>query len=229
VRVMPRRRKLFGIHRPKRKPRRRRDPATARTELLDAAEQVFREFHPDQVGLVDVAQEAGVSHALVTHYFGTYDGLVRATLERRVRALRERVLVHLRDAGALSRPAELLALLFDALEDPVHLRLLKWLVAGERAADARAFALQDHGLQIIAYEVASELLPLPPPRDVVERIELALLVAVSAAFGYAIAKFVLATAIGRPSSPELSTDVRRTLAAMLETHVRAAIAPRTMQ
>jgi AcrR family transcriptional regulator len=226
---MARRRKIFGIHRPKRKPRRRRDPDVARTELLDAAEQVFREFHPDQVGLVDIAQEAGVSHALVTHYFGTYDGLVRATLERRVRALRERVLVRLRDAGALARPAELLAMLFDALDDPVHLRLLKWLIAGERAADAQAFALQDHGLKIIAYEVASELLPPPPRRDLVEQIELALLVAVSAAFGYAVSKFSLATAIGRTNSSELDRDVRQTLAAMLQAHVRAELTARTMK
>ncbi len=220
---MARSRKIFGIHRPKRKPRRRRDPAVAREELLDAAEQVFREFHPDQVGLVDVAQEAGVSHALVTHYFGTYDGLVRATLDRRVRALRERVLARLRETGAVERPAELLDLLFDALDDPVHLRLLEWTVAGERAADAQAFALQEHGLQTIAHQVASELVPAPPPRALVERLELALLVAVAAAFGYAISKYVLANAVGRPRSRALDLDVRRTLAAMLHAHVRAEL------
>jgi AcrR family transcriptional regulator len=220
---MARSRKFFGLHRPKRKPRRRRDPAVAREELLDAAEQVFREFHPDQVGLVDIAQEAGVSHALVTHYFGTYDGLVRAALDRRVRALRGRVLARLREAGALEQPGELLDMLFEALDDPVHLRLLEWVVAGERVADAHAFALQDHGLQTIAFQVASELAPPRPPRALVEKLELALVVAVASAFGYAIAKYVLANAIGRPRTRALDLDVRRTLAAMLQTHVRAEL------
>src|SRR5260221_14507830 len=56
--------------------RRRRTPEVARQELLDAAERVFTEFHPDQVGLKQVAREAGVSHALITHYFGTYGGVI---------------------------------------------------------------------------------------------------------------------------------------------------------
>ena len=36
----------------------------------------------------DVARGAGVSHALVSHYFGTYDALVEAVLERRAEAIR---------------------------------------------------------------------------------------------------------------------------------------------
>ena len=226
---MARSRKFFFRNRPRRKPRRRRDPAVAREELLDAAEQVFREFHPDQVGLVDVAREAGVSHALVTHYFGTYDGLVRATLERRVKALRARVLSRLRETGAVDRPRELLDLLFDALDDPVHLRLLKWLVAGERVADAQAFALGDHGLQTIAYEVAAELVGAPLSSKLVDTIELALLVAVSAAFGYATSKYALANALGRSVSRDLDLEVRRTLAAMVQAHMRAELAAATIR
>jgi AcrR family transcriptional regulator len=221
---MARIRKIFGLHRPRRKPRRRRTPEAAREELLDAAERVFAEFHPDQVGLVDVAQEAGVSHALITHYFKTYEGLVRATLERRVRALRQRVLDSVRESGAVERANELLGLLFDALDDPVHLRLVKWVVAGERVADAQAFALQDQGLQLIALEIASELLPPPPPKSFVDQMQLALLIAVSAAYGYATAKHALVGALGRQVSRELDLAVRKTLAAMLEAHLRAQLA-----
>src|SRR5262247_1626879 len=119
--------------------RRRRPPEQARQEILDAAERVFATFQPDQVGLKEVAREAGVSHALITHYFGTYAGLIEAALERRLRALREVTLSRLREAGALSRPGELLGLMFDALEDPVHLRLMRWLLASERPAAATAF------------------------------------------------------------------------------------------
>src|ERR1043165_201223 len=107
--------------------RRRRPPELARQEIVDAAERVFGAAQPDQVGLKEVAREAGVSHALITHYFGTYAGLIEATLERRLRWLRETMLSRLREAGALSRPGELLEIVFRALEDPVHLRLMRWL------------------------------------------------------------------------------------------------------
>src|SRR5439155_16004690 len=123
--------------------------------------------YPAEVGLKEVAREAGVSHALITHYFGTYGGLVEATIERRIRGLRAQIIGKLREAGALARPGELLGLLFDALRDPIHLKLVKWLVASDRAATVRAFALQDQGLQMIAYEVANAAVPLPT-RPVIE-------------------------------------------------------------
>jgi AcrR family transcriptional regulator len=179
---------------------------------------VFTEFHPDQVGLKEVAREAGVSHALVTHYFGTYGGLIESALERRVRALRERIFARLREAGALSRPEELIDILFTALEDPVHLRLMKFLVAGEYPAAAHAFALQDKGLALVANQVAEALDP-HASRELREAIELTLLTAVSAAFGYAVSKYALAGALGRGVSIDLDRGVRRTLAAMIQTYL----------
>src|SRR4051812_9604337 len=71
------------------KQRRRRSPDVARQELLDAAERVFSDERPDDVGLKEIAREAGTSHALITHYFGTYGGLVEAVLQRRLLRLRE--------------------------------------------------------------------------------------------------------------------------------------------
>ncbi len=203
--------------------RRRRDPATARQELLDAAERVFARHQPDQVGLKDVGREAGVSHALVTHYFGTYAGLVEATLERRVRALRERMMARLRESGALARPAELLGLLFDQLEDPVHLRLMKWMVANERPG-VHLLALQEHGVQLIARQVADALTPEPPP-GMIATIELTLATAVAAAFGWALSKYAISGAIGRPVTPALQDAMRTTLAGMVRSYLREAIGP----
>jgi len=203
--------------------RRRRDPATARQELLDAAERVFARHQPDQVGLKDVGREAGVSHALITHYFGTYAGLVEATLERRVRALRERMMARLRESGALARPAELLGMLFDQLEDPVHLRLMKWMVANERP-DVHVLALQEHGVQLIARQVADALMPAPPA-SLISTIELTLATAVAAAFGWAMSKYPIAGALGRPVSPQLQEDMKTTLAGMVRTYLTATIGP----
>jgi AcrR family transcriptional regulator len=206
----------------KRVTRKRRAPEEARQMLIDAAERRFANDNPDDVGLKEVAREAGVSHALITHYFGTYAGLVEATLERRLTALRERIRDRLREAGAVARPEELLGMLFTALEDPVHLRLMKWLAATERPSAIHAFALQQRGLAVIAQQVATALRP-DPPREMVEAIELALVTAVAAATGYAVSKAALAGAIGREPSRELDAGVRKTLADMLQAYLRERI------
>lgn len=220
---MARHRKLFSRLVPPRGPRRRRAPEAARQELLDAAERVFGELTPDQVGLVDIAREAGVSHSLITHYFGTYDGLVEAALERRIRALRERIVARLGEAGALSRPIELLGILFAALEDPIHLRLVKWLVGGARKS-VHAFALEDHGLQLIARQVAEAMQP-HPTRETIHTIEMTLLTAVSAAYGYAMSKHALAAALGRVADRHLDAAMQQTLAAMVQSYLRQTVGP----
>jgi len=202
-------------------PRRRRPPELARQEILDAAERVFAGSQPDQVGLKEVAREAGVSHALITHYFGTYAGLLEATLERRLRIMRAEVLMRLRDPAALERPNDLLELLFRTLQDPVHLRLMRWLVASERPAATHAFGIQDRGLAVISEQIARTL--APERKDLVHDVELTLLTAVAAAYGYAIAKHGLVGALGRAPSRELDDEVRQTLAEMVETRIRSKL------
>ena len=101
----------------RREPRKRRAPAEARQQIVEAAVRVFRHHHPDEVGLKEIAREAGVSHALITHYFGSYAGLLDAALESRVTALREHIAQRLSELG-IERPGELISTLFEALEDP---------------------------------------------------------------------------------------------------------------
>lgn len=120
-------------------------------------------------------------------------------------------------------PEELIDILFTTLEDPVHLRLMKWLVASERPAAMHAFALQERGLQLVAHQVAEALDPHATPA-LRQTIELTLLIAVSAAFGYSVSKYALAGALGRPVSFDLDQSVRRTLAAMVQNHLRATLA-----
>jgi AcrR family transcriptional regulator len=200
-------------------PRRRRRPEDARREILGAAERVFARHQPGDVGLVNVAREAGVSHALITHYFKTYRGLVEAALELRVRALRETVEARLREAGALSRPQELLGILFATLGDPVHLKLMKWLLAAERV-EPPTFALRDRGLKDIAKQIASAL-----PAGIAKQreIELSMATAVAAAFGYALAKPALAAALGRKAGSELDSEIQHTLTRMLQAYLRETV------
>lgn len=199
--------------------RRRRSPEEAKAELIDAADRVFAGSQPDHVGLKDVAREAGVSHALITHYFGTYAGLIEATLERRIRALRERILERIAAPGALERPTELLGLLFEALEDPVHLRLMRWLLASERPSAAYAFGLQHHGLQVISRRIAMALFEAPT-LEVVEKVELTLTTAVASAYGYALARYALVGALGREDSRTLDAEIKETLAGMVQAYLR---------
>ena len=203
--------------------RKRRAPAEARTELLDAAERVFRTASPEEAGLKVVAREAGVSHALITHYFGTYAGLVEATLERRVRKLREALLGRMQEVGALAQPSRLLGMLFESLTDPVHLRLMRWLFASEEPRATRALALDDQGLTIIAGAVGTALLGKDPPADKVRLIENALVTAVAAAYGYAMGKYALVKTVAHRPGLDLDTTVRDTLAAMLQAHLREVL------
>lgn len=187
--------------------------------MLDAAERVFAGAQPDRVGLKEVAREAGVSHALITHYFGTYHGLVEAALERRIRKLRESMLVRLQDAGAVERPEELLAMLFDALADPVHLRLTRWMFASERPSASYTFAFRERGLQLMSQQIANALV-VRPSKALVDKLEMAMLAAVSAAYGYAMGKYALASALGREATPELDRAVQKTIAEMLRAHLQ---------
>lgn len=208
--------------RDERQQRRRRSPEVARQELLDAAERLFAKERPDDVGLKDVAREAGTSHALITHYFGTYAGLVEAVLQRRLQRLRDATAARLREAGVLHRAEELLAVLFRTLDDPVHVRLMKWVMASGRQESLQVFALQDKGLQMIANQVAHAVIP-QPTREQIEKIELSLVTSVAAALGYAFSKAALAGAIGQLPSAELDRRVQHTLAAMIQAYTREVI------
>ena len=200
--------------------RRRRAPEEARREILDAAERVFQHHQPDTVGLKEVAREASVSHALVTHYFGTYAGLVVAVLERRHAVVREQVLSRLNLGGAAGAE-DLLGALFDALEDPMYLRLWLWVLASERGTDDAVFPLHDDGMRIVAGAIAERAAAATgrTVASVQPEIERALVVAVAAAYGYAIGRRGLLAALGREPSSAFDASFRSTLAEMVRGHV----------
>ena len=202
--------------------RRRRAPEDARREILDAAERLFGRRHPDAIGLVDVARAAGVSHALVTHYFGTYAGVVDAVLERRQIAMRDRMIQRLRDAGPRTTADELLAGLFAELGDPVQVRLWLWTLATERPAAADFFPLRHQGLRVIATQVATALAAAHgvAVAAIQAEVELALLVATSAAFGYCLGRPGLVGSLGRTPSPELDAQVRQVLGDLIAEHLQ---------
>jgi TetR/AcrR family transcriptional regulator len=65
-----------------RRPVRRRNPEESRRRILDAAERAFALRGFGGARLRDIAQEAGVHHALVHHYYGDKRGLLQEVLNR---------------------------------------------------------------------------------------------------------------------------------------------------
>jgi AcrR family transcriptional regulator len=203
-------------------PRRRRDPEEARAEILEAASRLLAEHAPDAVGLKEVARAVGVSHALISHYFGTFAELVDAVLERRVRALREEALARLRDPVSAFSSGELLEALFAMLGDPMYLRLSVWALAGDRASGASSFPMRAQGMRVFA-EALTERIRKEHPRlaagPLRERVELGLLMVNTAAYGYMVGRKAWMGALGKEPSAAMDRRFREALDVMVRRFV----------
>lgn len=202
--------------------RRRRNPEEARAAILDAAERLFAEHGPDRVSVLDVAMEAGVSHSLVLHYFKSYAELVRSVLARRnklvFQQIKERLLT-LEGEGGPQQPEELLGLFLSIVCEPTHARLLAWAALSGEGKNLQM--VKNRGLakvvdlavgQLANRRGRSEQKQSPPPR---ERVEDAVLIALSAVHGYATGKPVYLPALGHTDPDALDERFRRALGAML--------------
>jgi AcrR family transcriptional regulator len=203
-----------------RKPRVRRDPEAARGLILAAAEHLFAEKGPDAVGLKDVARAAGVSHALVSHYFGTYAALVTAALERRRALVRERVFAQLLDKRSDVGARDLLESLWAALDDPTTLRLTAWALLTQPADDPHLLATTPVAplravVDAIAQRVASRTHSPVRRADV----EFAMMAALALTYGYALLGPALESALGRPNDPAARQKFRARVVALLEDYL----------
>lgn len=76
-------------HSPFQRPTRKRNPDESKKRILDAAERAFALRGYDGARLRDIAQDAGVHHALVHHYFTDKRGLFTEVLARGMTQLSE--------------------------------------------------------------------------------------------------------------------------------------------
>lgn len=171
------------------------------TEILDAAERLFAAKGPDRVAVADVALEAGVSSALVMHYFKTYAELVRSVLGRRnklvLQQIKQRMLS--RDLHSPVPPSEeLLGLFLDVVCEPIHARLLAWAALSGEGIHLRM--VQQQGLakfvDFVLLQFPSVTAQQPDAQALRQRLEEGLLVAISATHGYAMGKSVYVPALG---------------------------------
>lgn len=194
-------------------PRARRSPDEARALIVAAAERVFTARGPDAVGLKEVAAEAGVSHALVTHYFGTYDGLVEAVLEGQSQAIRHELLGRVASSPD-EGPAAWIAHAFATLGDGGHGRLLAWAFLSGRTERSDFFVHRERGLATVADALEAWAATQGRTLDR-EQLEVDLLLTVTAALGYSIGRTVLWGGLGREASAPRDRRVAERFAALL--------------
>lgn len=199
----------------------RRTPDEARATILDAADRVFARHLPDAVGLKDIGKEAGVSHALVTHYFGTYAGLVEAALERRFARLRESLVKQLfvvldATAGAPEILATYRAAITRDAADPVTVRLAAWAMMSGRTAEPDFFAHRVQGLRLLADALESRS---DVPR---EDLEFCLVASFALSVVWTVGGPALAGALGKKKAKGHDSGFEGRVTRMIDAYLRSA-------
>jgi AcrR family transcriptional regulator len=202
----------------KTKKRIRRTPENARELILDAADRVFATKLPDVAGLKDVAKAAGISHALITHYFGTYDGLVEATLERRFHRLRAHLLPTM--VKLVGEEADVRTMLdahrravADIVGDPAMVRLGIGAAMSGRASAADFFPHRMQGLKLLADALESR------SKARREDLEVALVTSFALAVVWKAAGPAIAGAMGKTPSKGIDAWFEARTADMLDAYL----------
>jgi AcrR family transcriptional regulator len=124
-----------------------------RRQILDAAVRVFarKGFHASRVG--DIAEEAGVAHGLLYHYFDSKDAVLQAVFQENWNVLLERI-------GSVVETDEPAA---DQLRHVSAIILRTWL----HLPDVVRVVIQEFGR---SPELAERIGDLAQPIDLIERV-----------------------------------------------------------
>lgn len=127
-----------------RSPRRRRDAASARAAILDAAERRLVMTGPAGIRLQEVAADVGVSHPTVLHHFGSREALVKEVIERSIEALHAELVASIQaSSGEASQLEAILEAVSRALSAGGHGRVLMWLALEGNPASSAGVRLSD--------------------------------------------------------------------------------------
>jgi AcrR family transcriptional regulator len=197
------------------KKRVRRSPEQAREHILESAIRTLSHLGPASCTLKDVAADAGISHALITHYFGTYEALVEAAVGEAMRQLRERLLTHLLKLQK-PNPAALAQLYLDLALEPWYGRLASWAFFNDHDPSSTYVKQLVPHMKLMA--AATEFAFSDNPRGAPTREQAeALLVSVWAmVVGYVAGNTFFWHALGRKPGPARDRVVREMLGALAQ-------------
>ncbi|MEO0549741.1 MAG: TetR/AcrR family transcriptional regulator [Pseudomonadota bacterium] len=125
------------------KKRLRRSPEQARTDILNAAEELLLEIGPHGLKLMDIAERAGIGHSLINHHFGSIANLhgeLALEISRRLAAEIERLLEAIDFSGDVAQP--IIDVVFDVYARPENAKLVAWLLLAKHNDQRDALAQQ---------------------------------------------------------------------------------------
>lgn len=197
--------------------RARRSPEEARSLILDAARKVLLDRGPDKVRLKEVAKRAGISHGLITHYFGTIDRLVEETFATFVRQMRGEWIERLASQQNMSLEGTIDAF-FESIGHPLYGRLVAWGMLTKRFERDDDPVMRDRGIEraVDAVEARAKALGANVTR---EDLEHTFLVVMCSALGYRLGRMFMWRGLGRTPSAERDAEFRRKLAAMIRAYL----------
>jgi AcrR family transcriptional regulator len=184
---------------PRKRRRRRLEPAEARERVLAAAEELLRSRGPSSLRLGEIAARAGLSHSNVLYHFDGMHELEARLGERIARGLANEI------AGIYARrPADELPLdeanrrLFEVLSEPETARLLWWALVRSEDAELESLAASFRHLCAVIADHPS-LRTIPPEK---RRRDVALLTefAMCTALGFGVLKRRSETLFGEKAS-----------------------------
>lgn len=192
----------------------RRNPAEARALILEATQELFQERTPDEIGLKDVARRAGVSHALVSHYFGTKEALVEEAIAMLLTSRREQLLARLA-AAPDDRLSDWIGHFFETLSSPAYARLAGWMLLMGRvdAQDFFARRLQGPKLLMETFDARQRARGVEIDRD---DLEFGAVLLISALYGYSLGKNAFLPALGLSEGPDRDAWFEKRLGAAMQ-------------
>ncbi|MCB9589491.1 MAG: helix-turn-helix transcriptional regulator [Polyangiaceae bacterium] len=172
----------------------RRTPEEAKALILNAALALFADHGPDAVGLKEVAAQAGVSHGLITHYFGTYEALVEAAFQEHVNRAQAVTLGRV-DELIQGGPEAWVALAAEHLNDPTYGRLVAWALMSGRLGADDFITHRAQGLRRLIDAIDGRFRGVDR-----SSLEFAVILVMSASLGYSLARKALWGSLGSASS-----------------------------
>jgi len=203
-----------------RAPRVRRSPEEARRTILDASLRLFASTGPDAVGLKEVAKEAGVSHALVTHYFGTYDKLVEEAFGDHTRRVRAETIARIAELSS-GGPRAWIEHASAQLNRPLYGRLVAWALLSGRMDQDDFFPRRDQGFRKVA-DVIEMRLAFDKKSRSRDDIEFLMMLVLTSLMGYAVGGKALWAGLGKNASAERDAWFHERLASAVEELSRLA-------